>query len=48
MTALLALQRHFGELTTDCTDSTDKMMMDSGPSGSICESVVETSKEVSL
>ena len=33
----LTLQRHFGELTTDCTNCTDTMMLDSGPSVSIRE-----------
>ena len=44
----LALQRHLEELTTDCTDSTDQAMADSGPSVKSAKSVVETSKEVSL
>jgi hypothetical protein len=44
----LALQRHFEELTTDCTDSTAQAMADSGPSVKAVKSVVETSKEVSL
>ena len=42
----LTQQRHFGELTTDCTDYADKkMMMHLDPS---VKSVVETSKKVSL
>ncbi|MGO9204195.1 MAG: hypothetical protein ACLQM8_27055, partial [Limisphaerales bacterium] len=44
----LALQRHFEELTTDCTDCTDNTMVDCGPSVKSVKSVVETSKEVSL
>jgi hypothetical protein len=36
------------ELTTDCTDSTDQAIVDSGPSVKSVKSVVETSKEVSL
>ena len=43
-----ALQRHFEELTTDCTDCTDNTMVDRGPSVKSVKSVVETSKEVSL